>query len=120
MGLVILYWTRFVVDYLEENSRLDRILMIMGNLIFLFQLISILVNFVRPVMFYFDAENINNSPLTDRFEIVTSETDPSNSEETTSETVTPGLIRDGDGEEDYDIPGDSIADPGEGSDPTNE
>ena len=71
-------------------------------------------------MFYFDAEHLNNSPLTDRFEIVTSETDPSNAEATTSETVTPGLIRDGDGEEDYDIPGDSIADPGEGSDPTNE
>ena len=58
MGLVILYWARFVVDYLEEDSRLDRILMIMGNFIFLFQLISILVNFVRPVMFYFDADGV--------------------------------------------------------------
>ena len=58
MGLVILYWARFVVDYLEEDSRLDRILMIMGNFIFLFQLISILVNFVRPVMFSFDADGV--------------------------------------------------------------
>ncbi|MBR2706011.1 MAG: EAL domain-containing protein [Mogibacterium sp.] len=58
MGLVILYWTRFVVDYLEENSRLDRMLMIMGNFIFLFQLISILVNFVRPVFFSFDADGV--------------------------------------------------------------
>ncbi|MBQ6150761.1 MAG: EAL domain-containing protein [Mogibacterium sp.] len=58
MGLAILYWARFVVDYLEEDSRLDRILMIMGNFIFLFQLISILVNFVRPVMFSFDADGV--------------------------------------------------------------
>ena len=58
MGLTILYWTRYVVDYLEKNSRLDRILMIMGNLIFLFLLLSILVNFARPVMFSFDADGV--------------------------------------------------------------
>lgn len=63
MGLVILYWARFVVDYLEEDSRLDRILMIMGNFIFLFQLISILVNFVRPVMFSFDADGVYHSEV---------------------------------------------------------
>ena len=58
MGLVILYWARFVVDYLEEDRCLDRTLMIMGNFIFLFQLVSILVNFVRPVMFSFDADGV--------------------------------------------------------------
>jgi len=58
MGLAILYWARFVVDYLEENRRMDRFLMIMGNFIFLFQLISILANFVRPVLFSFDADGV--------------------------------------------------------------
>ena len=63
MGFTILYWTRFVVDYLDKNSRIDKILMISGNLIFLFQLLSILVNFVRPVMFSFDENGVYHAGI---------------------------------------------------------
>ncbi len=56
MAFSILFWTRFVIDYLKEKNGFARILYIIGWLIFAFQMLFLLLNFFVPVLYSFDAE----------------------------------------------------------------
>ena len=58
MAFTILYWTRFVVKYLDEQSDFGRILLSCGKLICLFQIVVIVINFFLPVLFSFDKDGV--------------------------------------------------------------
>lgn len=53
MAFTILLWTRFVIDYLQERGTFSKILMLSGVLIFCFQILMLLVNFLLPILFFF-------------------------------------------------------------------
>ena len=54
MAFSILYWMRYVIDYLREDTDFGRILAVSGNLIFAFQMAVVFINFFRPILFSFD------------------------------------------------------------------
>ena len=56
MAFAILFWTRFVIEYLKVSTGLGRILSIIGWLIFSFQMLFIVLNFFFPVLYSFDAD----------------------------------------------------------------
>ncbi|MBQ7486687.1 MAG: diguanylate cyclase, partial [Clostridia bacterium] len=56
MACSILFWTRFVVGYLDEVNWLGKALLLGGRLIFLFGIVMLGVNLIRPVMFAFDPD----------------------------------------------------------------
>ena len=55
MALSILFWTRYVIDYLQDHSAFGKLLSGAGWLVFTFECAALLVNFFRPVLFSFDA-----------------------------------------------------------------
>ena len=57
MAFTILFWTRYVVEYLNERNRFTGILTALGALIFGFQMVVMVFNFFFPVLFWFD-ENL--------------------------------------------------------------
>lgn len=56
MALSILFWTRYVIDYLQDRGVFGKLLRASGWLLFLFECAVLVVNFFRPVLFSFDAE----------------------------------------------------------------
>jgi len=54
MGLSILFWTRYVIDYLRERNAFGRMLSLAGWLLFIFETVVLCVNFIRPVLFSFE------------------------------------------------------------------
>ena len=54
MGCTILLWTRYVVAYLQENTLFGKLLKGFGWLFFAFELIVLVINFFRPILFSFD------------------------------------------------------------------
>ena len=54
MACSILFWTRYVVEYLKEESFFGRLLHTIGKLLFGFQIFVVAVNFFLPVLFSFD------------------------------------------------------------------
>ncbi len=58
MALSVLLWTQYTLTYLNDNSKFDAFLKWAGILIFGFQIVSLLVNFFRPVVFYFAEDGI--------------------------------------------------------------
>ena len=58
MAFTVLFWTQFVVDYLDDHTRFEKILLLSGKAIFLFQIIVLIINFFVPVLFTFDSGNV--------------------------------------------------------------
>ncbi|MBR4703705.1 MAG: GGDEF domain-containing protein [Oscillospiraceae bacterium] len=54
MAVAVLFWTQFVVGYLDEKSALTMILHHAGRGFLVFELVVLAVNFFRPVLFRFD------------------------------------------------------------------
>ena len=54
MAAAVMLWTRYVVSYLEEKNFFATFLTYAGFLFFCFQVIVLIINFFRPVMFWFD------------------------------------------------------------------
>ena len=57
VGAVML-WTQYVVSYLDTGSTFERILNIAGRAFFVLELIFIVANFFKPVMFWFDENGV--------------------------------------------------------------
>ena len=71
MALSVLLWTTFVIRYLEREDLLDersdkfgKALNYAGKGIFVFQILALAVNFVRPVLFFIDAEGEYHAEVT--------------------------------------------------------
>ena len=58
MAFTILFWTRYVVEYLNERNRFTGILTALGALIFGFQMVVMVFNFFFPVLFWFDENHL--------------------------------------------------------------
>ena len=54
MAVLVLLWTRYVIDYLEGNTSFDTTLWYGGWAFFGFELIVIISNLFYPIMFWFD------------------------------------------------------------------
>ncbi len=54
MALSILFWTRYVIDYLQDNGFFGKLLRAAGWVLFIFECVVLLVNFFHPVLFFFD------------------------------------------------------------------
>ncbi len=63
MALSVFLWTRFVTSYLNEKNRFGKILHITGQLFLIIQIISVVINFFFPIMFYFDENNLYHSSI---------------------------------------------------------
>ena len=55
MALAILFWTRYVVSYLEDTSFFGEFLNRAGTLFLCFEVAVVSLNFFQPVLFWFDA-----------------------------------------------------------------
>lgn len=53
MVLSVFLWTKYIIAYLNDNSAFDMFLKWAGLLIFWYQVICLVVNFFRPIVFYF-------------------------------------------------------------------
>ncbi len=58
MALSVLFWTRYVVSYLNNENYFARFLSYAGWLILIFQLMVLVMNFFIPVMFWFDENDV--------------------------------------------------------------
>ena len=54
MAAAVMLWTKYVVSYLESENVFDRVLYQTGRVFFAFELVVVAVNFVYPVLFWFD------------------------------------------------------------------
>lgn len=63
MALGIFLWTRFVVGYLEEENTFGLSLLLAGKTFFGAELIILLINFFRPILFHFDESGIYHAGL---------------------------------------------------------
>ena len=57
VGAVML-WTQYVVSYLDNGSAFERILQITGRVFFALELVFVIVNFFKPVLFWFDENGV--------------------------------------------------------------
>ena len=66
MAFSVLLWTRFVIVYLKEipgAARIQkdasaRILTVFSRIVFAAGIVAVVINFLRPVMFFFDAQGV--------------------------------------------------------------
>ena len=56
MAFSLLLWTRYVIAYLGERTLFGTILLGIGRILFSFEMIVLIVNFVSPVLFFFSPE----------------------------------------------------------------
>ena len=54
MAAAVMLWTRYVIIYLEEKNRFGTILYYAGGLFLIFEVIVVIINFLHPVLFWFD------------------------------------------------------------------
>ena len=54
MVAAVMLWTRYVVNYLENDNRFGKMLSLAGRLFLGFEILVVTVNFFRPVLFRFD------------------------------------------------------------------
>ena len=54
----VVFWTRFVVAYLEKESRFNKLLILGGWTILFFQLAILIINIFIPVAFKFDEDKV--------------------------------------------------------------
>lgn len=58
MVVSVLLWTRFVVAYLDRKVFFDTVLTYAGWMILIYEMICLIINFFKPIIFSFDAENV--------------------------------------------------------------
>lgn len=58
MAASVFYWTHFVVTYLNRENLFKRFLLYGGWLIILTQVLTLVINFFKPISYYFDDNNI--------------------------------------------------------------
>ena len=56
MGLSVLFWTQFVIDYLNHKSWFSNALKYTGQIFVIIQMIVLIVNLFFPIAFWFDDE----------------------------------------------------------------
>lgn len=56
MAVSVLLWTRFVIAYLGQKGRFSLLLTCGGWLIFIFEIIALLVNIFKPIVFHYDLD----------------------------------------------------------------
>ena len=54
MAMSVFTWTRYVISYLNEKSRFGKVLHAMGQIFFVVQILSVVINFFSPIVFSFD------------------------------------------------------------------
>ena len=54
----VMFWTQYVVLYLDADSAFERMLQITGRIFFALELIFIAVNLIKPVLFWFDENGV--------------------------------------------------------------
>ena len=58
MACSIIYWVRYVVDYLHEGTVFEQRLVQVGNALFLFQVTALALNFLMPIVFWLDGSGV--------------------------------------------------------------
>ena len=54
MATAVMLWTRYVIEYLEGETRFEKMLFLAGRLFLGFELIVIVINFFYPILFSID------------------------------------------------------------------
>ncbi len=54
MGLTVVTWMRFIVSFLNRRSIFSRFLTLAGGVVFIFQILTLIINIFIPIVFYFD------------------------------------------------------------------
>lgn len=54
MAAALLFWTQYVISYLESENTFGRVLYYAGRVFFLLEIAAVAVNFFFPVLFWFD------------------------------------------------------------------
>ena len=54
MAAALLFWTQYVISYLESENTFGRVLYYAGRVFFLLEIVVVAVNFFSPVLFWFD------------------------------------------------------------------
>lgn len=57
MCLSVSLWTRYVTFYVAEKNFFNKIIIYAGTAILLFGLVVIVINYIKPILFYFDENN---------------------------------------------------------------
>ncbi len=63
MALSVLFWTRCVIAYLDTKSLPERLLGIGGWVFFAVEIVFLLINFFRPILFRFDADGVYHAGI---------------------------------------------------------
>ncbi|MBP5328744.1 MAG: GGDEF domain-containing protein [Spirochaetaceae bacterium] len=64
MAASVFLWTRYVINYLEENNFFKKLFSWIGWLYLFFDVASLIVNLFIPIKFYFDADGIYHACTT--------------------------------------------------------
>ena len=56
MAAAVMLWTRYVISYLGEKTTFGTFLSWAGQLFLCFEAVVVIVNFFRPILFWFDAD----------------------------------------------------------------
>ena len=58
MVLSVLFWTRSVIAYTDDKGRFGRHIVEGGWIIFMFEMVILVLNFFKPIVYYFDENNV--------------------------------------------------------------
>ena len=56
MAAAVMFWTQYVISYLEDGNRFEKILLYTGRVFFAFELTAVAVNFFYPILFSFETD----------------------------------------------------------------
>ena len=70
MALSVLLWTHYVMDYLNENSKFSKGLYWAGRVFFVFEILLIIINFFKPIMFFFNEVGIYQAQFARHFTFI--------------------------------------------------
>ena len=54
MAAAVMLWTQYVITYLEGGSKFEKALFYTGRVFFGFEIVVIVINFFKPILFWFD------------------------------------------------------------------
>ena len=63
MGCSILFWTRYTVEYLQENNTFGKLLRLTGQILFHAHNLLLAANFVYPILFSFDSQGVYHAEI---------------------------------------------------------
>ena len=58
MAFSILFWTKYVIVYLNDNTKFAKLISIIGNLFFVTQFIFLIINLFTPVLFWISENGV--------------------------------------------------------------